>query len=233
MLNGKTFLGIVPARGGSKRLPRKNLLDLNGKPLIAWSIQAGLKSKYIDELIVTSDDDEILEVASNYGSNIIKRPFELASDTATTFDAIEHAILNTSSYDYIVLLQPTSPLRTCEHIDAAIELLYEKKADAIVSVCQTAHSPLWCNTLPEDGSMSDFISSQNKSIRSQDLPIYYRLNGAIYIAKTSCLIKEKTFLFDDAIFSYVMSEDVSIDIDNELDFKLANIVMNNSNCNHQ
>lgn len=152
MYKNKTFLAIIPARGGSKRLPRKNVLDLCGKPLITWSIEAGLNSKYIDKVVVSSDDDEILEISRKFGAETIKRPDELASDTATTFDAIKHTIDNLEKYDYIVLLQPTSPLRDQKHIDEAIELLVEKNADAVVSVCEMDHSPLWSNTLPQDGN---------------------------------------------------------------------------------
>ena len=153
----KTFLAIIPARGGSKRLPRKNLLDLCGKPLIAWSIESALKSKYISKVIVSSDDEEILQISLNFGATVIKRPDELASDTATTFDAIEHTIKSLEKYDYVVLLQPTSPLRDEKHIDKAIELLEEKDADAIISVCEVEHSPLWCNTLDENLNMSNFL----------------------------------------------------------------------------
>ena len=221
MLNQKTFLAIIPARGGSKRLPRKNILDLAGKPLIAWSIEAGLKSKYIDKVIVTSDDDEILAIAKEFGSETIKRPDELASDTATSFDAIKHTIDNVGKYDYIVLLQPTSPLRTAEQIDEAIELLESKNADAIVSVCEMDHSPLWSNTLQEDGSMNDFIRDEVKNRRSQDLESYYRLNGAIYITKTDKLLEEKSFFLEKNIFAYRMDRESSIDIDEEMDFLLS------------
>ena len=142
MYTNKKFLAIIPARGGSKRLPRKNVLDLCGKPLIAYTIEAALKSKYIDKVIVSSDDEEILNISSNFGADIIKRPIDLANDTATTIDAIKHTIDNFENYDYIVLLQPTSPLRNEKHIDEAIELLEKKKADAVVSVCEMEHSPL-------------------------------------------------------------------------------------------
>ena len=123
MNKNKTFLAIIPARGGSKRLPRKNVLDLCGKPLIAYSIEAGLKSKYISKVIVTSDDEEILSISKKYGSGIIVRPEELSSDAATTFDAVKHTIDNVEKFDYVVLVQPTSPLRSEKHLDEAIELL--------------------------------------------------------------------------------------------------------------
>ena len=221
MYTNKTFLAIIPARGGSKRLPRKNVLDLCGKPLIAYTIEAALKSEYINKVIVSSDDEEILNISSNFGADIIKRPIDLANDTATTFDAIKHTIENVEKYDYIVLLQPTSPLRNEKHIDEAIELLEKKKADAIVSVCEMDHSPLWSNTLPNDGNMSNFLKDEILNKRSQDLEKYYRLNGAIYICKTEKLIENKSFFLKDNIFAYKMDRESSIDIDEEIDFKIA------------
>jgi CMP-N,N'-diacetyllegionaminic acid synthase len=226
MYKDKTFLAIVPARGGSKRLPRKNVLDLAGKSLVAWSIEAGLKSKFIDNIVVTSDDNEILSVANDFGVEVIKRPAILASDTATIFDAVKHTIDNMSKYDYIVLLQPTSPLRDEKDIDEALELLIKKDADAVVSVCEMDHSPLWSNTLPEDKSMTNFLKDEVLNKRSQDLDTYYRLNGAIYICKTDILLKEKTFFIKDNIFSYIMDRKSSIDIDEELDFKIAKAILN-------
>jgi CMP-N,N'-diacetyllegionaminic acid synthase len=221
----KTFLAIIPARGGSKRLPRKNVLDLNGKPLIVYSIESGLKSKYIDKIIVTSDDEEILRISKEFGANIIKRPNELASDTAPSFNAIKHTIENVNKYDYIILLQPTSPLRSAKQIDEAIELLETKKANAVVSVCEMEHSPLWSNTLPQDGSMQGFLRDEVLNKRSQDLEKYYRLNGAIYICKTDKLLEEESFFLKENIYSFVMDRESSVDIDEEIDFKIATILM--------
>ncbi|MCK4441382.1 MAG: acylneuraminate cytidylyltransferase family protein [Sulfurovaceae bacterium] len=231
MYKDKTFLAIIPARGGSKRLPRKNLLDLDGKPLIAYSIEAGLNSKYIDKVVVSSDDSEILDIAKRFGAEMIVRPDKLASDTATTFDAIKHTIENFEKYDYIVLLQPTSPLRSAQHIDEAIKLLNEKNADAIVSVCEMEHSPLWSNSLDESLSMQDFLKDEVLNKRSQDLDTYYRLNGAIYICKTEKLLEEENFFLKDNIFAYVMSRECSIDIDEKIDFKLATILIKELNKN--
>ena len=220
------YLAIIPARGGSKRLPDKNILDLNGKPLIAWSIETAKKSKKIDDIVVTSDSDKILDIAKKYNVKTIKRPDFLASDTATTFDVIKHAIENLKEkFEYIVLLQPTSPLRNEKHIDEAIELLEKKNADAVISVCEVDHSPLWSNTLPESLDMSNFIRDEVKNKRSQDLEKYYRLNGAIYICKTDRLLEEKTFFIKDNIFAYVMDRKSSVDIDDEIDFELAKVLM--------
>jgi len=221
----KTFLAIIPARGGSKRLPRKNILDLNGKPLIAWSIEAGLKSKYIDKVVVSSDDNEILEVSQKFGADVIVRPPELASDTATTFDAIEHTIKSLKKYSYVVLLQATSPLRDSKHIDEAIELLEKKDADAVVSVCEMEHSPLWSNSLDKTLTMKGFLRYEVLNKRSQDLEKYYRLNGAIYICKMERLLEEKGFFLEDNIFAYVMDRESSVDIDEAIDFKLAQSII--------
>ena len=225
MYTNKKFLAIIPARGGSKRLPRKNVLDLCGKPLISYTIEAALKSKYINKVIVSSDDEEILNISSNFGADIIKRPYELANDTATTFDAIKHTIDNFENYDYIVLLQPTSPLRNVKHIDEAIELLEEKQADGIVSVCEMDHSPLWSNTLPKDGNMNNFLRDEVLNKRSQDLEKYYRVNGAVYICKTDKLLENKSFFLKDNIFAYIMDRKSSIDIDEEIDFLFAERVL--------
>jgi CMP-N,N'-diacetyllegionaminic acid synthase len=226
MYKTKTFLAIIPARGGSKRLHRKNILDLNGKPLIAYSIEAGLNSKHIDKVIVTSDDNEILTVSKKYGADTIQRPDKLASDTSTTFDAIKHTIDNFEKYDYIVLLQATSPLRNEKHVDDAIELLEFKNAEAIIGVCEMDHSPLWSNTLPKDWNLKSFRSENSKGKRSQDLEKYFRVNGAIYICKTEKLLEEKSFFLKENIYAYVMDRENSIDIDEEIDFKIAEVILN-------
>lgn len=224
MYRDKTFLAIIPARGGSKRLPKKNILNLAGKPLIAWTIEAALQSRYLDTVVVTSDDDDILTVSAQPGINILKRPDSLATDTASTFDVLEHVVKHSNVHDYIVLLQPTSPLRNATHIDQAIELLERKKADAIISVTKMEHSPQWSNTLPEDGNMSHFIDESVKNKRSQDLEPHYRLNGAIYICKTTTLLNEKTFFIQANIFAYKMDSRSSIDIDTPEDFEFANFL---------
>jgi len=224
--NKKKYLSIIPARGGSKRLPRKNILPLAGKPLIGWSIEAALGCKSINKIVVSSDDKEILDVAESYKVNTLKRPEYLATDTATSFDAIKHATECNIGYEYIILLQPTSPLRTSKHIQEAILLLEEKQADAVISVCETEHSPLWANTLPEDNNMQGFLQDELLNARSQDLPTYYRLNGAIYICKTDKLLETKSFFLKENIYAYVMDTKSSADIDTEMDFELAEILIN-------
>jgi len=221
----KKFLAIIPARGGSKRLPRKNVLHLSGKPLITYSIEAGTLSKYVDDLVVSSDSEEILNISQKFGANIIVRPDYLASDSATTYDAVEHTLENISGYDYLILLQPTSPLRTARHIDEAIEFLDEKDADAVVSVSEMEHSPLWSNSLPDNKSLKGFLNDEIAGKRSQDLEKYFRVNGAIYICKIDKFLEEKTFFIENNIFAYEMSRNSSIDIDEAIDFKLAEVMM--------
>lgn len=227
MARKNTYLAVIPARGGSKRLAKKNILKLDGKPLIAHTIEAGLKSQYIDKLIVSSDNDEILSIAKEYDIESLKRPDELASDTATTVDVLLHAIESTpQKYTYLVLLQATSPLRNSQHIDEAIEFLEKKSADAVISVVELEHSPLWANRLPQDLSMDNFISKNIQNKCSQDLEPYYRLNGAIYIVNIEKFLEEKSFFLQENSYAYVMDKMSSIDIDEAIDFMLAEVALN-------
>lgn len=236
MHQGAKFLAIIPARGGSKRLPRKNILDLGGKPLIAWTIEAALGCAYIDEVMVTTDDGEIAAVAKEYGAEVpFLRPAVLASDTATSFDAVKHTIEFYRDelgkhFDYVVLLQPTSPMRSSKDISEAIEMLTHKGADAVISVCEADHSPLWMNTLPPDHSMVGFIREEVKNKRSQDLETFYRLNGAIYICGVEKLFEQKTFILRNSIFAYPMSAESSVDIDTRMDFVIALSILQNQKC---
>lgn len=230
MFDNKRFLAVIPARGGSKRLPRKNILDLAGKPLISWTIEAARKSKYIDDIIVSTDDEEIAKVAASCDVGVVIRPDFLATDTANSLDVVLHAIESqNSSYDYILLLQPTSPLRNNNHINEAIELLFKKNADAVISVCETEHSPLWANVLPENGNMDNFLVSDVKNKRSQDLASFYTLNGALYLVDKNKLKAEKSFFLDKNAYAYRMDREDSIDIDTLLDFQIADLIMNKVN----
>lgn len=229
MIKKKKILAIIPAREGSKRLPRKNKMELNGKTLIEWTIQSALESNLIDTTLISTDDNDIIELVKKYDVLApFKRPKELADDTSTIFDVIIHAIEYFKSkeifFSHILLLQPTSPLRNSKDIKQAVQKLNEK-TQSIVSVCETEHSPLWTNTLPNDLSMKDFISEKYKNIRSQDLPSYFRLNGAIYLSEIKYYIKNKGFFGSDT-YAYVMPINRSIDIDNKIDFELCKIMMN-------
>ena len=222
MLKDKTFLAIIPARAGSKRLPKKNKLIFANKPLIAWSIEAAKMSKYIDEIVVSSDDKDILAIAQEYDVKSLYRPEELSDDTTSTTDVIQHILKNIKKdFDYIVLLQPTSPLRDHKDINNAIELLIKKDADSIISVCEVGHPPFWSNTLPENKNMNNFLNEDILNKRSQDFKKYYRLNGAIYIIDKNKFLKTKNFFLKQNSFAYEMSQEKSIDIDSKLDFQIA------------
>jgi CMP-N,N'-diacetyllegionaminic acid synthase len=222
MIDNKKVLAIIPARGGSKRLPRKNVLTLSGKPLIAWTIEAAKKSKYIDEVIISTDDEEISNISQRYGGKVPElRPLELSTDTATTKSVLIYTLNKfRGDADIVVVLQPTSPLRNSRHIDDAMELLLNKNAFSVVSVTECEHSPLWTNTLPDNGSMKDFIKVSNE-IRSQDLQTYFRLNGAIYIYNIDMLLESKSLAYTEKTYAYKMPAENSIDIDNFFDFKIA------------
>lgn len=226
----RNFLAIIPARGGSKRLPRKNVLDLAGKPLIAWTIEAALQSKYLQRVVVSTDDAEIAQVAQQYGADVpFMRPAPLARDESSSIDVLMHMLQELENrgeyYRYLMLLQPTSPLRSAAHIDAAIDMLLAKQADALVSVCELDHPAEWSNILPEDLSLDGFFPAQCRGVRSQDLPKRYRINGAIYITDIARFRRENALVYDGNSFAYIMERRDSIDVDDETDFLLAKVLM--------
>lgn len=224
-------LAVIPARAGSKRLPRKNLLPLGGKPLIAWTVEAALGARGVTHVLVSTDSEEIAAVARACGANApFLRPASLATDTASSLDVVRHAVEFAAGplalpCELTVLLQPTSPLRTSADIDAALDLLAAKGADAVVSVCEADHSPLWMNTLPADLSLDGFLREEVKNRRSQDLPRHYRLNGAVYACRTEVLLREETFLPARGAFAYVMPKERSVDVDDALDLALARCLL--------
>ena len=234
MIKGKSVLAIIPARGGSKGLPGKNIKVLCGKPLIVWSIEQAMCCDNIDRIVVSTDDENIAKAAKKYGAEVpFMRPPELASDTATTVDVIFHTIDWFKKHEdyrpeYILLLQPTSPLRALEDIRGAIQTVKDKDAQAVVSVCETDHHPWWTNTLPENSNMKDFLRPEILNKRRQDLPVFYRLNGAIYLTDTDYLREQNSFLGPDT-FAYNMPQERSIDIDSDLDFKVAGLLMEEEN----
>ncbi len=221
MINGKTILAIIPARGGSKGIPRKNIKILAGKPLIAWTIEEAKKSKYIDRLILSSEDEEIIKVAKKWGCEVpFVRPKELAKDDTPGIEPVIHAIKTLpESYDYVCLLQPTSPLRKVEHIDAAIELIIKMNAESLVSLKKVKENPYWMFEIDNNSFLNKFIN-EDIPIRRQDLKELYVLNGAIYISVTNFLLKNKTFITDKTI-AFKMDEFNSVDIDEIVDFYLA------------
>jgi len=230
MYNSFKILALVPAIGGSKGLPRKNIKPLCGKPLIAWTIETAKASRYLDKIVVSTDDKEIAGIAISYGAEVpFSRPTELATDNAKIIDVVLHIINwlenNGELYDLIVLLQPTSPLRLSTDIDSAIKMIFQKSAKSIVSVCEVEHHPYLSNQLPENGCMKDFLRCEVINTNRQELPTFFRLNGAIYIAYCNYLKKQKTFFGKDT-YAYIMPRERSIDIDSETDFNLAELLIN-------
>lgn len=226
MIVGKKILAVIPARGGSKGIPRKNIIDVAGKPLIAWTIEAAKKSKYIDRLVLSSDDDEIIRIATQWGCDVpFKRPDEFAKDNTPGVDPVLHAILMLPGFDYVILLQPTSPLRTIEDIDGCIEHCIAQQANCCVSVTEPDKSPFWMYYLNSQGVLEPVVSSDSEvAVRRQELPVVYALNGAVYVACCEWLLKNKSFLTKETI-GYPMSKDNSIDIDSQRDLQLARLFL--------
>ena len=179
---------------------------------------------------MSTDDSEIAEVSKKYGADVpFMRPAELATNKSTSVDVVLHAINTLEStgiyFEYIVLLQPTSPLRTHVHIDQAFAEIVKKKGDAIISVCKAEHHPLWCNSLDNNLDMSNFVDNSIRNIRSQDLPEIYRLNGAIYIIKVAKFKKEKDFFLNSKCSAIIMKQEDSVDIDTKIEFDFASMIM--------
>lgn len=219
-------IAIIPARGGSKRLPGKNIRKLGDKPLIAWTIQAAIKSNCFDTVLVSTDDEKIAAVAKEYGAVVpFLRPAELANDTATSDTVIEHAVEwleahQSMTVETVSLLQPTSPFRNELHIRETFKLFNEKQADAIVSVGESDTCLELCNRLPKDHSLSGFLKTDVG--RTQDMQQVYELNGAIYLFKR-LLVGQLRAIYEPGCksYAYIMNAIDSIDIDTELDFDWA------------
>ena len=233
MIKEGKLLALITARGGSKRLPKKNILKLANKPLIAWTIEASLKSPYIDEVIVSTDDVEIAEISRSYGADVpFIRPPELATENASSIDVLKHAVLTLKNldrhFDYLILLQPTSPLRKATHINEAIQMYVDKKAKVVISVCEVSHPIEWAGLLPDDLSMDDFFSQELQGKRVQDLPQRYRLNGAIYIINIHEFLKHNSIMLKEGSYGFIMGREDSVDIDNHIDFKFAEFLIHNN-----
>lgn len=228
MFNGEKVLAIIPARGGSKGVPRKNIRTLAGKPLIAWTIEEAKKSRYIDRLIVSSDDQEIISVAKENGCEApFVRPSHLAQDDTPGIETVIHALEELPDYEYVVLLQPTSPLRSVDDIDGCIDNLSVFKTPACVSVSVPEKSPYWMYKLSGNGLMKPLIEDSLIS-RRQELPTVYALNGAVYVADTDWLRQTKSFI-TDMTSAYIMPQNRSYDIDTEADFLWCEWLMSKNN----
>ena len=229
MYRGARVLALIPARAGSKGLPRKNVIEVAGLPLIAWSILAAKDSRFVDRVLVSTDGTEIADVARAFGADVpFMRPADLATDVASTQEVVVHCLdeleKQGSQYDLLVLLQPTSPLRTAEDVDSALRLLNSAGAGAVVSVCRTAHMSVLANTLPADGDMRDFLRPEMMKVPRQALEDHYRINGALYVARWERL-RAGGWFFGAGSFAYVMPPERSVDIDEEFDLQVAECLL--------
>lgn len=223
------ILAVIPARGGSKRLPGKNIRSLGGRPLIAWSIAAARDVPEIVDVLVTTDDPEIAAIAREYGALAPwLRPAELASDTATSADACVHALdwyeAEFGAVDGLLLLQPTSPFRGRETVLRGLELYKSVGKRHVVSFSSATSHPMWCVRIEGD-RVRPFVEGEGFNLRSQDLPPAYVVNGALYLISPEALRRTRNFSGDDVAPLLMDSPAASIDIDTELDWRYAEAVL--------
>ncbi len=222
------IVGLIVARGGSKGVPRKNIKPLAGKPLIAWTIDAARQSQALARLILSTDDEEIADVARRHGAEVpFMRPAALAADDTLAIDVVEHALgwLDRDQDcrpDYLLLLQPTSPMRTAEDIRGAIGLAEERNAEAVVGVCEADSHPFLTKRLSEQGALEDFVSTDQADLRRQALPPAYMINGAIYLNRPESLLRHRSFV-PTGTLAWVMPRQRSVDIDTPWDLRLAEL----------
>lgn len=225
----KGYLGIVTARSGSQRMLNKNIRELFGKPLFVWSVLAGMNCPEIEKIIVSTDSKEYQDIAISAGAHCPwLRDASLASNEASSIDTVKDLLERypeaIDKYKGLVLLQPTSPLRTAEDISTAIKIYESTSAPAVVSVCETECPPAWIGKLEENNIMDNFASSDSKGLRSQDFEQWHRLNGAIYLIGISQFLETLDFI-PKGTRAYIMPRERSIDIDNEIDFIFAHAIL--------
>lgn len=232
MIQNKSILALILARGGSKRLPGKNVKLLCGKPMVAWTIKAAKQSKYVDRVIVSTDSDEIAKVAKKYGADVpFIRPDELASDNATSTDAVLHTLdwlkeHEKKSYDYLLLLQPTSPLRTERHIDEAVRQMVETpKLEGLNSFYLWDKKPDWMYAEDAGGFLRKCLDVQSSFKNTIEFLVP---NGAIYLVRTDVFLEQKTS-YPKRLGAYIMTRNESIDVDTMEDFELANLLLQKRN----
>jgi len=218
-------LAIIPARKGSKGLPGKNVRELAGKPLIEWTIEAALLSSKVTEVVITTDDSDIFEMSAKFPSvRFVRRPANLASDSASSIDVVCHVLSNFDGFDCFILLQPTSPLRSADDIDKAFELMLAAKSSSCVGIKQVTESPWWMYERSESLTLSPIISGKNKPARRQDLPPAYAPNGSIYISTITEFLYSRAFITAQTI-GYEMPQSRSVDIDDLDDFNRCEQLM--------
>lgn len=224
MSHTRKTLALIPARGGSKGIPRKNIKPLGGKPLIAWTIESARHSRLLDTIVVSTDDEEIAAVAREYGAQVpYLRDPALARDDTPGIDPVLDALDRLPGFDAVVMLQPTSPLRTGGDIDACIELAERLGAPSAVSVSAPDHHPFWMYRMRADHRLETLIDVPPVP-RRQDLPAVYALNGALYYAHTDWLRYHRVFVGADTV-AYAMPQERSVDLDTPLDWELAELLL--------
>lgn len=222
------ILAIIPARGGSKGIPKKNIKELLGEPLISYTIKDALNSKYIDRIIVSTDDSEISDTSKKYDVEVIKRPEKISKDDSPTIDAIKHVLeilKETEKYfpDIIIVLQPTTPLRESEDIDRCIEKIIKEKCDSVITVSKLVHLPHWALTIDKDGVTHRLFNIDPPS-RRQDADDIYMHNGAVYAVRPEIIYKYNT-LRGPITKAIIVSDERSVNIDTEMEFFLAEKLM--------
>lgn len=233
MYKGKKILAIIPARGGSKGIPRKNIKTLAGKPLIAWTIEEAKKSQFIDMCIVSTEDEEIKSVAEEWGGNVpFMRPAELAQDDTPGVEPVLHAVKMLPGYDYVLILQVTSPLRTVDDIDDAIAYCLDSGYESCVGVTEAEHSPYWMYHMDEQKFLKPILKiAKEESYQRQKLPKVYQLNGAIYVTSVAFLQSEKD-VADKNTAGFIMPRERSFDIDTMIDFDFVEMLMKKRQLSH-
>ena len=223
------IISIIPARGGSKGIPKKNIYKINNKPLIAYTINEAKKSKFFKDVIVSTEDSEIEKISKKFHAQVLKRPKKLSTDNTPTNSVIINVIkqLETKGnieFDAIAILQPTSPLRTVNDIDNSIKIFLKNKCDSVMSVTKVHHPPHWIYSINKR-TLTKFLKSKTRIFRRQDSPTLYQLNGAILIATKEFFLKKKEI--GNNTIPYIMPQERSIDIDSFYDLKIASLILKN------
>ena len=230
MLDGKSILAIIPARGGSKGIPGKNIKKLGGRPLIDWTIKEAQKSKYIDRLMISTDSEDIAKIGSKLGVEIpFLRPLKYATDNSLGTDVVLHVMdwfkKNDSKYDYFILLQPTSPFRKVKHIDDALEItISNRDIDSLVSIQKVDQHPHWMKKINQSGYLKEYKKQSISNTNRQNLPDYYINNGSIYISKWDVFISDRSF-YQKNCYPYIMDKKFSLDIDTIEDWEYAEFLL--------
>ncbi|BBD09322.1 cytidylyltransferase domain-containing protein [Desulfovibrio ferrophilus] len=225
MFQNRKILAVIPARGGSKGVPRKNIRPVADKPLLAWTAEEARKSRFIDRLILSSDDLQIIDAGKSMGLDApFVRPRRLGLDHITSEQVVHDILQRMSGYDYVLVLQPTTPLRSVEDIDGCIRLCIERSSKTCVTVTQCEHTPYWMYNLDESDTISPLIQSEYLTKRRQEIPPVYMPNGAVFMAETSHFLKTQSFHTKQTL-AYVMPRSRSLDIDTEDDLIMADLLL--------